>query len=204
MSKTRKDVTDADGQQIAKVVMTPHQHEGVAVRVMAPDNRQLFNFWVKGGRGEKKIDFLVLDPYGDEILSDEIRERVFGSSDKRWTLAIDRQTGELHIASLYECPTMFKGVQTSTHLELWLSRFCAQSHEGYVIPPAWLTRLDELKSKKRPFRISVRDFALIELLDREIGFNSLAENMVVSFDFHGESLDVASGQYRTTSKWSTS
>lgn len=168
------------------------------IDVTAPDNHHLLNFIVDGvSENDDKVSLLFLDPYGDDTLPDGIRERVFGKTP--YSVAIDREAGDICIVSAFPRKRRQEGM--SLHVERWTNIFLSDG-EQYKIPARWRNRLDELLSKKRPYRCHIEPGALEQFVDREIGYDHLRHNVVFSFDFDDDGLvEVWGESHRFVEHW---
>jgi hypothetical protein len=156
-----------------------------------PGDKYLFNFDVKANNK----CWLVLDSYGNDFITDEFSLRLLNfEKTSQYTLAIDKSNGKLYTASFHRND---EGEQLS--VEIWLSQLNNEYH--LKLPHTYLNRLDELKSKKRPFVLTVASTSLLSFIDREIGFDSLVKNLIVDFNFDGNRLELWEDSYRETSDW---
>lgn len=146
-----------------------------------------------------KRTLLVLDPYGDEI-SDRIRERIFGKSEQ-WALCIDRATGAIFIVtlSLSESDVASPGFWT-LNLRPWMPLECSGSVQ-YRIPAEYLSRLHELKNKKRPYSVYVEPYALQDVVEGEHGYDHLRQNVIFTFAFDGGDVEVQRDSFRVVGEW---
>jgi hypothetical protein len=159
-----------------------------------PGDKYLFNFDVKANNTNNKC-WLVLDSYGNDFITDEFSLRLLNfEKTSQYTLAIDKSNGKLYTASFHRND---EGEQLS--VEIWLSQLNNEYH--LKLPHTYLNRLDELKSKKRPFVLTVASTSLLSFIDREIGFDSLVKNLIVDFNFDGNRLELWEDSYRETSDW---
>lgn len=173
---------DLEGKRITRLFFRMTEY---TVDVTAPDERHLLNFWVEVG----KVRLLVLDPYGDDTLPDEIRERVFGKAP--YTIAIDTKTGGICKVTAY---TREDGV------ELYVEP--VNGADTPRIPPRWRHRLPELATQKRPYRCHIDPHTLEQFIDREASYRDVGANVVFSFDFYGDGmLEVWGDHYRKVSRW---
>jgi hypothetical protein len=138
----------------------------------------------------------VLDPYGDETLLGETRDRIFGEGSSRSILVIDRVTWILHLGSFM--------VEKKVGLSLVISSVLSMGsirRENYRVPKTYLERLDELLSMKRPYDITVRDRALVSFIDQDIGFSSLPDEVVIKLQFSKFTVEVWGDSHREVSDW---
>lgn len=160
-----------------------------AVDTRVPDGSKLFNFDIPYG----DTTLLVLDPYGDEDMAGQPKmlQRVAQHPVEGGTIAIDRKSGQVYHTGFYR--TQPKG---SAAMGIWAFE------GGYRVPKRYLRRLDELKSQKRPFSLSVLPSALMLFIDREYGFEDLRKTLTVTLWFHkGKAIQLWGGAYRTLSTW---
>lgn len=189
----------AEGKRISVVHDASRGWRTYKSRTTVPDSHHLFNFNLEATDGKDSLSFLVLDPYGDETLSSAIRKRVGLGPICEQPLAICRKTGILHLTSFFEKDrvlgvTFWRFVEAS----------CSLKKDEYVLPKKYLARLDELKSKKRPFDISVIDGAFVGFIDRTTGFNDMAASLVVSLDFDKTNVEIWGDSHREVSGWKNS
>jgi len=144
-----------------------------------PGIDKLLNFEIKVGGG-----FLILDPYGNEHLPEEVEARLMPNSP---TLAIGLVSGQCYIAQFF---------QTEEQLVLALIKM-----EGRVVPKKYRKRLPELLSHKRPFTFMLPNRVLVDLLDQEIGYRDLCDEMVVELDFRPRLLQIGHECHREVTLW---
>jgi hypothetical protein len=170
----------------------------VWVGVTAPDNTKILTFDIG--------DWLVLDPYGDGSIPSTIRARIFGDPDgesRLYTLAAHRTTGVLAFASYFieklpESDLPYTpGIMRAPRHSIAISGLMP----SFTIPPEYVARLDELRSKKRPYDASFDPTALMDFIDRESGYGELHAAMVFTFNFDGEFLQVTDACHRSVSGW---
>lgn len=148
-----------------------------------PPSDRLLNFDLVAGEDV----YVVLDNYGDEILCGKIRDRLFSGLDD-FTLAIDEKTGQIYVVEFAET-----GKEENTAYLFSL--------EGYRVPEKYLARINELKSFKRPYYISISEMGLIDFIDQEIGFSQLEEFVLIDLSFNDTRIQVVKDGYRTVSGW---
>jgi hypothetical protein len=168
-------------------------------RTKTPDSNLLFNFNLEATDGKDLLSFLVLDPYGDETLSSAIRKRVGLGPICGQPLAICRKTGVLHLTSFFE-----KDGEWGLTFWRFAEASCGLKKDEYVLPKKYLARIDELKSKKRPFDISAIDSAFVGFIDRTTGFNDMSTSLVVSLDFDKTNVEIWGDSHREVSGWKSS
>lgn len=176
------------------------------VNTATPSPNKLFNFDVPMG---KLGDLIVLDPYGDEIMPDDLRKVLLNEEMFHNTIGIFRKTGEIvHVGFIKEtiprigCPEEGDpgGEDIAYSLTFW--NF---SHQGnyprMFVPKAYLKRLDELKTQKRPFYISLWENSLFSFISRWSGYGDLQQNLLVDLHFYQRRLQVWNSGYREVSGW---
>lgn len=166
------------------------------IDVVVPDEHKLLNFVVTGdAENGETVSLLVLDPYGDDTLPDEIRKRIFGEFP--YTVAIDQKTGGICVLTAWpedDGPTFYA--------DRWMPSCIGVRGEQYCIPSRWKKRLGELCGMKRPYRCHVDPGALEQFADREVGYDHLRQNVVFSFHFFGSyMLEVWGDSYRKVEFW---
>lgn len=160
-----------------------------AVRTRVPTGKFLFNFNVHTSNGRT---LLVLDPYGDETLPDDIRKELGVAQMSSTTVGIWRDTGQI--------------VHVSFAREKKKVTLCYWSHldpDSFTVPGNFLPRLDNLMSMKRPYSRDLTSHAWRSLHTRRIGYDHIAEFLVYSLNFGGDIgfLEVSKDSYRTVSGW---
>jgi hypothetical protein len=170
-----------EGKTLHEVIVS---NRSFKCKTRVPDKHKLFNFDLK----TKEETWLVLDDYGNEVLPPSLVDRILGegSFKKGYTLAINRRTGQTYLAIFYT----EKRKNSVTLHEL-----------SPVVPKAYLKRLDELKSRKRPFYITLVDSAFAGLLDQELGYGDLEDRLVLDLEFKGSRIQVQQENYRLVSNW---
>ncbi len=174
-----------EGKRIHEVALDENRKK-LRSRTTVPKGK-LFNFDLKAeGR-----TWLILDPYGDELLSSEMSLRATGVESLSFCLAIDREDGVLYRAHFGQ-DKRTNYVRLS-RMDLWL-------------PKSYLGRLDELKSCKRPFYLTFTDRTFADFIEREIGYQDLHYRVVVDLDFRPLRLQVTGSHggshgYREVSNW---
>jgi hypothetical protein len=149
-----------------------------------PGALKLMNFDVKAGSQA----FLVLDNYGDEVLPAKTMRRVIGHDLFAWNLAINRSDGTFHIATF---------AKEGTQYAMLISRL----YQGEALPRKFLGRLDELKSKKRPYFVTCWEECVWSFIDKEGGYSALRENLVVDLNFDRRRVQVWGNSYREVTSW---
>lgn len=155
-------------------------------RTKVPTSNKLFNFDLKALNDQGT--WLILDGYGDEWLSETLVDRVLGKGTyaRGYALAIDRKTGITYIARFNK-----DGRTNCIILEEVAPR----------VPKSFLRCLDELCYQKRPFCLSFPPHILIDLLDRELGYKDLLEELVVELRFKKGQVQIWGDAHRLVSDW---
>ena len=141
---------------------------------------------------------LVLDPYGNEGLSGAVSERLFGRGG--YTLAINRKTGTIYIASYFKS-------EGKLVLSLRVPNPCPAPPGGDdacpapVVPKKYLKRLDELKSLKRPFNLTLSPWTARNFINRDIGYTDLENGIIVTLDFQPRQLEILGRSSREVTSW---
>lgn len=196
--KSIRNVRKVNGALIRKAYDASHAWFPWSCQKRVPDSAHLFNFDVELRRDKELLSrrILVLDPYGEETLTGTLRRHVLGARYGANTIGVDRQTGlVLVVAFLRE-----KGKAVMAFSPFGPQYMNMRGPE-YVLPLKYVARLDEVKSKKRPYTISVQDYALVSFIERDYGFSNLTENLTIRFDFDGVNVEVFGDRYREVSDW---
>ena len=190
-----KAIGEAAGRKITRLYKS-WQEPPLEVGAEVPTIDKLLQFEVR--------DWLVLCNYGDDKLPKPIRERIFGI-EKAWTVAVNRKTGEIGITHYFtekddEAPSTLAEIDC-----LLISRWpfdILPTEEEYRFPEGLLHKLDNLKSLKRPFAISIEPEALMGILDHEIGYSQIYGNVTFTFRVEEDSwLEVCGSYYRRVTPW---
>ena len=145
-----------------------------------PPSDRLSNFVV--------ADYLVLDMYGCDEMSDEMWRRVFGLA-RECPVAIS-SFGRIGFLS-----------QGEDHVWDFVPLGYGVVEEGFALPASFCVRRMELLNKKRPVNLTFLPHALVTAFEGEEGVRHLRENLVVEFDFDNERLQLTSDQFRVCSPW---
>jgi len=198
MTKSYKSVSlrGMESKTLSAVYQADRGWKKTKCKVKVPPLSKLTNYDLPFG----DRTLLVLDPYGNEHLSAEMEAAIFGGipyKSEGWTLAIDKADGKVYRLSYGREGKKFVAV-------FW--EYETGSDETVRIPPSYLDRVDELKCKKRPFGISIQEYAAIAFAEREYGYRDLRMHTVVSFDFRGTQpesgyLEVYGDSHRLVSAW---
>lgn len=183
---TRKDGTRPS---ITRLYMADQGWNSHACDCPLPQDADLFTFTFKAG----PLNLLVLDPYGDETLLGRMRKRLLGSSDVNTTIGIDWTTGQIYFFGF--------GIEEGKLVAVvWRSP--PNGTTEMKVPRRFLKKLDQVKSKKRPFCFSVETSALIGFCDRAIGYNELCNNLSLSLRFDDFALELWGDRaWRKVSFW---
>jgi hypothetical protein len=156
-----------------------------------PPKKHLLNFYLKTRDVRWDETWLVLDNYGNETLPPFLVERIFGQGMGLfgYTIAISRKTGLIYMAVFYTEKRKNSVVLTP------LNQFCSK------LPEEYLPRLDELKSCKRPFYLTLTESTFGGLLDHEVGYGEVEDDLVVDLEFKGSRIQVHNDKYRLVSNW---
>lgn len=157
-----------------------------------------------------KRTFLVLDNYGNDWLSEAMDNRLIGFREP-YTIAIDKDTGTIHVVTFKRIKLYVPDTQELAQDVEWYAAFISEFplyNEGsFVVPEQYLVRLDELKHFKRPFRITVDNYWLLQFCEREASWGDLQERLVVDLEFDCEEqsvrayLEVGNQVWREVSSW---
>lgn len=131
-----------------------------------PGVAKLFNFRAKLG-GQV---YTFLDGYGDEVLPEEIVDRALGkgSFERGYVLAI-REDGAVFVAHF--------GMYRKRHFVVLTPLYCKP------VLKAYMARLGELLTAKRPFYLTLEDHFWRDLWDREVGFSDILYSVQVMLCF---------------------
>lgn len=133
--------------------------------ITIPDSDKLTTFCADIVTSEGPKTIIVLDNYGNELLTREIEERL--GLGVGYTIGVDLSEGYIWFVSVNEEDGFYFG--------RWPIK----------LPKTYLERVGELASKKRPFHITIDSAALINFIDREYGWKDLEQHLRFVFDFRG-------------------
>lgn len=170
------------------------------VDFVVPGKERLFTFDVPGVGGAPFL--LVLDPYGDEVMSKKIRREVLGVGGVEETVGVRRDTGEVVLVGLIEQRMDGVGGESGPECTIGVS-FRSFPCERIFLPDDHRARLGELHNKKRPFYLTVRDHCLFDFIERWASYSDVLANLVVSFAFDGEDVQVSGDSWRSVTRWET-
>lgn len=186
----------AHGRVITRVYDADHGWLGAECGTQVPESNMLFNFVVKFHNFEVKFGpnygtktFVILDPYGDDLLAgDSLNRKLFGNTDHRTTVGIDLQDGKIyHVAFGEEGPEDNRRV-----VMVYFAHVPGADREGQLtIPEEYIKHLPELRTKKRPFQWFLDERATISFIEQEVGFSSLREALSLELRFDDFSLQLA-------------
>jgi len=175
--------------------------ERYLVGVSAPDPSRLFNFDLYLG---KLGGLTILDNYGDEQLPDKIRRKILNTKMHATTIGIFRKTGEVVQVSFIkekaktpECPEESQPESLDSRYSVLFWSF----DKPHFLPKPYMYRVDELKSKKRPFYLTCSERSIYDFVTRWGSYADLQANLVIDFHFDKMRLQVWSGSYREVSGW---
>ena len=175
------------GKVINQIVDADLQWKEFPCECLAPDEHFLFNFDVFSG--DKA--WLILDPYGDDINPKEIVDRLFGDRtfEKGYALAIDRAEGMVYRATFM--------LDDDGLNKIVLCGF----DKPIQLPEKYLRRIDELKTKKRPYFLTFHTHTLLSFIDREACFNDLRDDIIVDLHFNNARLQIGHDSFREVTGW---
>lgn len=186
---------DVEGRKLSKVYLCDQAWKALPTQSKAPPGRMLFNFEVQAGRGKTARTFLVLDNYGDETIPSEMFEKLLRMKMFHFNLAIDKASGQLFTAAFVK-----EGREVSMTLaEMTFTRFTET--KGIQLPKKLLPRLNELKSKKRPYFLTVYEPALWGFTVQESSLEDLRQSLVVDFHFDRRRVQLWNDSYREVTGW---
>jgi hypothetical protein len=180
--------TEVVGKKLTLLIDADQSFKETAVDVTIPDASTLFNFKVSG----EEYDLVVLDPYGDETLSDDLKKKLFLTSD--YVLAIDRVTGEVCTALFWRYPNGDIAIVISAENP-------NVPGKSIRVPRKYRKRLDELLRMKRPFCFSVDEKSLLNVIEREEGYQNMRENITLNLYFNQRFVQINGELYREVSYW---
>jgi hypothetical protein len=160
--------------------------------IETPSKRKLFNFDII----VSNRSWLILDPYGNDFIPSKLNNRVLGL--KNYTLGIDKKSGVIYFVAFTHFIDKRKRLSSDAPVRDVILHLY---NSNLIVPDIFINKLDNLKDKKRPFYLSFRSFALMNFIDREIGFSDLKEEMIITLQFENESLEITKEAYRTSTKW---
>lgn len=185
----------AEGRRITTVYDAGHGYKSYRSNTKVPDSHKLFNFDLKFG----DRTLLVLDDYGHETLAgSDIEPHVLEGGrlrgDLGYTLGIDRGTGIIHAIGF--------GIEKRKCIAITWEFSRDPEGKPLRFPRRLLKQIDKLKSAKRPYDILIPPHYLAAFIDRSIGYQELAQNLVVQFDFRPKGfVEVWGSSHRLVSEW---
>ncbi len=162
-----------------KRIQAVYGHNWVAIpcKTVAPDSKHMLTFDLTAGRKT----YLVLDPYGDERIPQEIRDRIF-CPEPAFTIAIDRKDGRIYGAH---------AIREKKGLAVFLSPLCSYAGAPqHVVPAEWVAKLEEVKSQKRPFALTIDPVLLMHFIRQESSYQDLRMGIHVNLHFQEGALEV--------------
>lgn len=206
--KTIKCVYDVEGRAIRFVYDLDQGWRQYEVNITAPDKHHLFNFDVPGKGRTPSPFLLVLDPYGDEHMTDKIRQTIFAHrSAVAETVGIRYDTGEIVRVGFIDqrvpnpgCPEEGEPPSEDHVIGVTFAHLPGEDHP--TLPEAYRKRMPELLNKKRPFYFTFQDWVLFQFIERWCGYRDLCESLVVDLHFDNARLQVSGNSSRTVTRWS--
>lgn len=156
-----------------------------------PPKGALFNFELKAKSGKKSRSWIILENQGNTILTKTLTDRIFGVGTFRhgYYLAINTKTGVIYTAHFG------KDLKESINFVTLVPVLCRS------VPKRFRHRLEELNGSKRPFRLMLPALVYRDLLDREIGYRDIEDQLIVELCFHHRTLQLWGDQYRILGDW---
>jgi hypothetical protein len=180
-----------EGKRIHAVIDLDHGWKATPCKAVVPTNHKLFNFDLVAG--EKT--YLVLDPYGNEYFNEELTDQILGGGAYKggYTIAIDKAVGDIFIACFLE------GVKKRNYMGIYK---VPSRDASCRVPKKYLKGLDTLKSRKRPFQLSIAEFSLYSFIYRQTGYSDLAGCVIVQLELEPRWLEVWGRSSREVTGWS--
>jgi hypothetical protein len=166
------------GKVVQSVRVDETYYDFTDVYVEIPGASQLLTFDV--------LDWLILDSYGDDSYPAPIRKKLFGDEE---TIAVHKKTGQIAFVSSFEGdgedPPII-GLDTVVDF----------------LPLSYLSKLDELRTQKRPFRTVPDPFILMNVMEHDATWKDVKDNLTFHFEFRkGYILEVVGMSYREIGLW---
>lgn len=160
-------------------------------RGKVPTARYLLNFDVDFEHdGGSAGHLLVLDPYGacdSGMAHDLLRYTEVQDND----IAVNRDTGAVVLCCFHR---LGRNIEMSVSLD---------ADKMWSIPPQWLGRLDELRTKKRPYGFCFDNGMLHNIVTGYYGREHLETSLHIMLEFNDEILELdQDGGYRVSTPWS--
>lgn len=169
------------------------------VNAETPDDKHLFNFDLPVG---KLGPLLVLDHYGDETLSPRFRRKLLTSKYGDDTIGVFRKSGEIVRIGFTEEYVKVDNPHFPSTIVAQNACIFWRFEPKIVVPLAWRGNLDEVKTMKRPFRLTLHDWELVSFMDRWADYNDLQKNLIVELRAGESSVQIWGESWRTVSEWS--
>jgi hypothetical protein len=197
------EVRAVDGKFLKWAYHVDHHYERYLIDTGTPGG--LFNFDVPVGKLGK---LLILDNYGDEVISDGIRKKIMQASTFSQTLGIFHKTGEIvRIAFMKErvkvhgCSEEGEPDSEEDQFSVQFWSFECDGGKPLFLPKSYLKRIDELKSKKRPFYITLPEQSFYAFHDRWASYADLQKSIIIDLHFNGARIQVWGDSYREVTSW---
>lgn len=188
------DIRKVEGQKISIVRDLDRQWKPFHAEGLVPDSAHLFNFEVEL-EDERKL--LVLDRYGDEGMPEDIREFMGLPDDGSQTLGIWKDTGQIVCIMFAR-----EGKKIAIGVHGFPGASWGPQNHHFCVPKKFLSRLDELKSAKRPFDLSFVDYGWERLHSRWCGLKDFEDYLVVKLDLHDDQfLEIGREHHRLVTRW---
>ncbi len=182
-------VRKAAGRPIAHAYDVGGAWDRYKVNTESPADHLLFNFRIPvGNLGH----LTILDPYGDEVLPDEVRHPTLTAKYGDETIGIFEKTGRIVRIGFIE------------HAIGGLS-VCFWDFETEMrLPKKWLKKIPQLRSQKRPFCLTHAGHSLYSFITRWGSYSDLQKNLTIEFRFFSTTVSVQGDSYRESSPWKSS
>jgi len=193
--KNIKNLNNICDREISRAYDAGNGWKEYSCRKSVPSNK-LMNFDLSFGN--KTI--LCLDNYGNELMTEDIHKYIMNGLDMfEYLLGINRKTGEVYCVSFLEWED---GPPDNLAEDDLAVAFCPLvSCISIVLPKEYLRRLDELKSKKRPFFLTLPEKALFAFSEKYYGYRDLIEEVLVDLDFNERRLQIGQHMRREITNW---
>jgi hypothetical protein len=170
-----------------------------SVGVVAPSKEENFSFdlsMVAVNDPSVVYHMVLLDPCANSFLSEKMVRRFFGCAKSEYTLAVDRDSGDIYLAyfQLRKSLSSF-GIQKIPSYgirfeQLMVSSLVGGSIGALGLPKKYLKHLDAIKSSPRPFRLSCSEWYLWEFIAHEASLSDLRDNLYIEFRFGDKTVKV--------------
>lgn len=136
--------------------------EKILCHQKTPLENKIFSFKIDG------TNFLILDPYGDDVIPTKIKKNIFDSNINKMFAVLDIKSGQVYTGSLLK--------EAEKCALLWLFE------TPLIIPQKYLKNiLRDIEYKKRPYRFGISEIGLYNFFERLIGYNDLKNNIFIEF-----------------------